>query len=315
MEQTSSNILTLKHISSAAKEAVHYIEQRKNHEVKSLKTGSPKFDSVCMGGIEPNCIYTITGISGSGKSSWVNRLETNLIDLNPDQEIVILDFTFEMLSSRQIARKLSSKLRKTTSELFSVNSDLSDEDLNKVKKEADLLQKYPIFYVDNPGSVEDIEKTIILFYKQYVQGTNKKFIVILDHLLLVEGDTSGDATLKTISDLQKVFIKMKKLPNTSIIQLSQMNRNIEKPDRINNPSSHYPMRSDISSADTIYHASDYVICIHRPELIGITSYGINHLPTSNKVFLHIMKNRDAGTCGIIVYENDLKYNNLVETEI
>ncbi len=44
-----------------------------------------------------------------------------------------------------------------------------------------------------------------------------------------------------------------------------MNRNIENPERINNPSMHYPMRSDISSADTIFHASDYVICIHRPE--------------------------------------------------
>lgn len=315
MEQNSSKVLNFKHISSAANEAVSYIESRKNHTVESLKTGSPKFDSVCMGGIEPNCIYTITGISGSGKSSWANKLETNLIDLNPNQEIIVLDLSFEMLSSRQVSRKLSSKLRKTTSELFSVNQDLSDKDLDDVKVEANKLKKYPIYYVDTPGSVEDIEKTIYTFYDELVRGTNKKFIIMLDHLLLVEGDTSSDTTLRTISDLQKAFIKIKKLPNTSIIQLSQMNRNIEKPERINNPSAHYPMRSDISSADTIYHASDYVICIHRPELIGITSYGINHLPTQNKVFLHIMKNRDAGTCGIIVYENDLKYNNLVETEI
>lgn len=315
MGQDSSKVLNFKHISSATKEAVEYIESRKNHVIESLKTGSPKFDSVCMGGIEPNCIYTITGISGSGKSSFVNKLETNLIDLNPNQEVIVLDFSFEMLSSRQVSRKLSSKLRRTTSELFSVNETLSDEELDKVKREANSLYKYPIYYVDTPGSVEDIEKTIYAFYNKLVLGTNKKFIIILDHLLLIEGDTSGDTTLKTISDLQKVFIKVKKLPNTTIIQLSQMNRNIEKPERINNPSAHYPMRSDISSADTIYHASDYVICIHRPELLQISSYGINHLPTNNKVFLHIMKNRDAGTCGIIVYENDLKYNNLIETEV
>lgn len=315
MVQSSSKVLNFKHISSAAKEAVTYIESRKNHTVESLKTGSPKLDSVCMGGIEPNCIYTITGISGSGKSSFVNKLETNLIDLNPNQEVIVLDFSFEMLSSRQVSRKLSSKLRRTTAELFSVNDTLSDEDLNKVKHAANSLRNYSIYYVDTPGSVEDIEKTIYSFYDELVSGTNKKFIVILDHLLLIEGDTSGDTTLKTISDLQKVFIKVKKLPNTTIIQLSQMNRNIEKPERINNPSSHYPMRSDISSADTIYHASDYVICIHRPELIGITSYGINHLPTKDKVFLHIMKNRDAGTCGVIVYDNDLKYNNLIEADL
>ena len=39
-----------------------------------------------------------------------------------------------------------------------------------------------------------------------------------------------------ISDLQKLFIRVKKFPDTTIIQLSQMNRNIENPERINNPS-------------------------------------------------------------------------------
>ena len=93
-----------------------------------------------------------------------------------------------------------------------------------------------------------------------------------------------------------------------------MNREIEKPERINNPSMHYPMRSDISSSDTIFHASDYVMCIHRPENLGIQLYGPNRLPVKNKVYLHILKNRDAGDCAIISFENDLKYNNLIESE-
>lgn len=76
---------------------------------------------------------------------------------------------------------------------------------------------------------------------------------------------------------------------TSIVQLAQMNRNIESPERINNPLSHYPMRSDISSADALFQASDYVIVIHRPEILGIQEYGPSHLPTQNKVYLHILK--------------------------
>lgn len=54
---------------------------------------------------------------------------------------------------------------------------------------------------------------------------------------------------------------------TSVLQLAQMNRNIESPERINNFLSHYPMRSDISSADALFQASDYVIVIHRPEFL------------------------------------------------
>lgn len=308
MEQISTNTLTFRHISSAAVEAVEYIKKRKNHEIESLKTRWKKFNTQCMGGIEPNTIYTIVGISGSGKSSFVNTLENDLIDLNSDQDVIVLNFSFEMLSSRQVGRKISSKLRQTTAELYSANNSLTDELLENVEETTQQIKSYPIYYVDTPGTVDNIASTIDYFYENKAKG--KRFVIILDHTLLVEGQASA---LQVISDLQKLFIKVKKYPNTTIIQLSQMNRNIEAPDRINNPSMHYPMRSDISSADTIFHASDYVICIHRPELLNIQQYGPNRLLVKNKVYLHILKNRDAGECSILEFDNDLKYNNLIET--
>lgn len=308
MEQISTSTLTFRHISSAAIEAVEYIKKRKNHEIESLKTRWKKFNTQCMGGIEPNTIYTIVGISGSGKSSFVNTLENDLIDLNSDQDVIVLNFSFEMLSSRQVGRKISSKLRQTTAELYSANDSLTDELLENVEETTQQIKSYPIYYVDTPGTVDNIASTIDYFYENKAKG--KRFVIILDHTLLVEGQASA---LQVISDLQKLFIKVKKYPNTTIIQLSQMNRNIEAPDRINNPSMHYPMRSDISSADTIFHASDYVICIHRPELLNIQQYGPNRLLVKNKVYLHILKNRDAGECSILEFDNDLKYNNLIET--
>lgn len=310
MEQMSSKTLSFRHISTATNEAVEYIRKRKNHEIQSLRTRWNKFNKSCMGGIEPNTIYTIVGISGSGKSSFVNTLETDLIDLNSNQDVIVLNFSFEMLSSRQVGRKISSKLRQTTAELYSANNELTDDLLDRVEQTSQQIKSYPIYYVDTPGTVEDIASTINYFYE--TKAKDKKFVIILDHTLLVEGQ-NRESALQVISELQKLFIKVKKLPNTTIIQLSQMNRNIEIPERINNPSMHYPMRSDISSADTIFHASDYVICIHRPELLNIQQYGPNRLLVKNKVYLHILKNRDAGECTILEFDNDLKYNNLIET--
>lgn len=310
MEQTSSKTLSFRHISTATSEAVEYIRKRKNHEIQSLATRWKKFNKSCMGGIEPNTIYTIVGISGSGKSSFVNTLETDLIDLNSKQDVIVLNFSFEMLSSRQVGRKISSKLRQTTAELYSANNELTDDLLDRVEQTSQQIKSYPIYYVDTPGTVEDIASTINYFYE--TKAKDKKFVIILDHTLLVEGQ-NRESALQVISELQKLFIKVKKLPNTTIIQLSQMNRNIENPERINNPSMHYPMRSDISSADTIFHASDYVICIHRPELLNIQQYGPNRLLVKNKVYLHILKNRDAGEYAILEFDNDLKYNNLIET--
>lgn len=310
MEQMSSKTLSFRHISTATNEAVEYIRKRKNHEIQSLRTRWNKFNKSCMGGIEPNTIYTIVGIAGSGKSSFVNTLETDLIDLNSNQDVIVLNFSFEMLSSRQVGRKISSKLRQTTAELYSANNELTDDLLDRVEQTSQQIKSYPIYYVDTPGTVEDIASTINYFYE--TKAKDKKFVIILDHTLLVEGQ-NRESALQVISELQKLFIKVKKLPNTTIIQLSQMNRNIENPERINNPSMHYPMRSDISSADTIFHASDYVICIHRPELLNIQQYGPNRLLVKNKVYLHILKNRDAGECTILEFDNDLKYNNLIET--
>jgi len=50
-----------RHISQAASEIVSYICNRKNGSIKSLKTKWGKFNNLCMGGIEPNTIYTIAG--------------------------------------------------------------------------------------------------------------------------------------------------------------------------------------------------------------------------------------------------------------
>ena len=308
MEQNYYNPLPFKHISDATNEAIIYIKRRKNHEIEPLKSRWNKFNEMCCGGIEPGCVYTIAGASGTGKSSFVNTLETDLIELNPNKEMVILSFSFEMLSRAQVGRKLSNKLHQTTTELYSAAEDLSNEVLNAVEKTAEAIKNYPIYYVDDSASVQKIEETIKYF--QETIAKDKWLIVILDHTLLVSSDNYKDERM-IISELQKVFIKAKKIGATSIIQLSQMNRNIENIDRINNPSSHYPMRSDLSSSDSIFQGSDVVAVLSRPEILGITAYGPQRLPVRNKIYLHFLKVRE-GELAIIEFENDLKYNNLIE---
>lgn len=306
MEQNLSNI---RPISVVAQEAINYIAGRRDHNIVSLKTRWGKLNRQCMGGIEPNTIYTFAGISGTGKSSLCNTITTDIIDLNPDVEIVVLNFSLEMVGFRQVGRTLSSKLRKTTSTLYSSETDLDDETFRKVIAVSNKLKEYPIYFVDDPGTPMQIEQTINSFYEKYIKGTGKHFVITFDHTLLTKQIGS---VIETTSELEKVFIRAKKLPLTSIIQIAQMNREIEKPERINNPSAHYPMRSDLSSSDAMFQASDYVFVLHRPEILNIAEYGPNRLPTTNKVYMHLLKNRDAGKPCILEFENDLQYNNLIE---
>lgn len=307
MEQNLSNVI--RPMSKVAQEAVSYIAGRRDHSITSLKTRWKKFNRQCMGGIEPNTITTIAGISGSGKSSFANLIQTDLIDLNPEENIIILTFSLEMVGFRQVGRTLSNKLRKTTSTLYSSEKDLDDETFRQVINVTNQLKEYPIYFVDNPGTPKQVEEIIQYFYTTYVKDTNKHFVIIYDHALLTK---QVGSIIETVSELEKIFIQAKKLPLTSIVQLGQMNRNIEQSERINNSLSHYPMRSDISSSDAIFQASDYVLVIHRPEILNIQEYGPNHLPTKDKVYIHILKNRDAGKPCILEFENDLMYNNLIE---
>ena len=307
MEQNLSNIV--RPIRVVAQEAINYIEGRRSHDIQSLKTRWVKFNKQCMGGIEPNTVYTIAGISGSGKSSFVNSLTFDLIDLNPTEDMIILNFSLEMVGFRQVGRALSNKLRKTTSTLYSSETDLDDETFRKVISVSNKLKEYPVYFVDNPCTPMQVEQIINSFYNQYVKGTWKHFVITYDHALLTK---QTGTVIETTSELERVFIQAKKLPLTTVIQIAQMNRNIESSERINNPLSHYPMRSDISSSDAIFQASDYVLVMHRPEILNIQEYGPNHLPTQNKIYMHMLKNRDAGKPCILEFENDLMYNNIKE---
>lgn len=308
MEQSSFN-LNVRPMSVVAQEAINYIAGRREHSIVSLKTRWKKLNKQCMGGIEPNTIYTFAGVSGTGKSSMANLIQTDIIDENPKEDIIVLTFSLEMVGFRQVGRTLSNKLAMTTSQLYSSEKDLDDSTFDDVVKVSNELKKYPIYFVDTPGTSTQVEQTIMSFYKTYVEGKNKHFVIIYDHTLLTK---QVGSQLETIADLEKVFIQIKKLPLTSVIQIAQMNRNIESSERINNPSVHYPMRSDLSSSDAMFQASDYVLVLHRPEIYGIHEYGPNKLPTTNKVYMHILKNRDAGKPCILEFENDLMYNNLIE---
>jgi replicative DNA helicase len=226
------------HISKAAEEILSYMDKRRTGSIHSLRTKWEKFNNLCMGGIEPNSIYTFAGVSGSGKSSFLNMLESDLFQENPKANFVVLSFNFEMMGSKQVGRKLSNVLNKTTQQLYSglTYDKLSNEDLERASAAVENIKKLPIYYVDIPGTVDDIRNTILEFSKlEFVK--DKWLIITLDHTLLTKGK-SGEKEREILANLQYMFMEIKKFKQNTVIQLSQMNREIENTDRLNNQSMH-----------------------------------------------------------------------------
>jgi len=310
------NKLEYTHIETPTTEILNYIDNRRKGIVRSLRTKWKKFNRQCMGGIEPNTIYTIAGVSGSGKSSFANSMETDLFDLNSREDFIVLSFSLEMLSSKQVGRKLSYKVQKTTTDLYSGHFDaakkVTDEDFKTLSEHAEAIKQYPIYYVDRPGTVDQIRNTIRDFSRQpFAKG--KWIVIFFDHTLLTRGK-SGESERITLFELQKMFMEVKKYGRTSIIQLSQMNREIEDKERLATPSLHYPMRRDIFGGDSVFQAADYVIVLHRPELLGIRAYGQSNLPVKDLIYMHFLKVRE-GEPKILVFKNNLKYNSIEELNI
>lgn len=214
------------------------------------------------------------------------------------------------LSSRQVGRKISYRMAKTTSELYNGNgSRITDQDLYNIRRIGEDIKKYPIYYVEKPGTTQQIMETVRHF-KNEPFAKDKWLIVMFDHILLTKG-REGEREREIISDLQRVWMELKKEGTTTIIQLSQLNRNIEASERINNPSLHFPMRNDLFGSDFIFQSSDYVLVIHRPEILQIQAYGPNAWPTKDLLYLHVCKNRE-GELKIMSFTNNLKYNRIDE---
>jgi replicative DNA helicase len=316
MATNSGKLLDIRHIAAPTIDIVKYIDHRRKGHSFSLKTKWPKLNRLAMGGLEPNVLISIVGMSGSGKSSFLNQIENDIFECNPDAEIVVLSFSFEMLSERSVGRRISNKLNMTVSELYSSDyaNRLTDEQYELVKEEALKIKEQSIFYIDDHGDVPTIENTILTFAES--DAAKGKWIVItLDHTLLVS-EKQNEAERIVISDLQKMFIRLKKNRSfkKTIIQLSQINRDIESAERKNNPAMQFPQRSDIFGAEAIYQSSDYVWFIHSPQRLGLVTYGPRNWPVEGYIYLHILKNRD-GESKVIVFNDELKYNKLVETSI
>lgn len=305
-------------IEAASKEIIKYMNDRRQGRAKSLKTPWRKLNEACMGGIEWNTIMTIAGMSGSGKSSIVNELETGLFDLNPTENFSVLNFNFEMLSMKIVGRKLSKELGMTTIDLYSgeENKTLSDESYQRALDIAkNKLSKYNIHYVDTPGSVEQIKRTILSFC--LARGNNHKnsehgTIITLDHALLVSGK-SEQMERRILFDLMVMMNDLKKSLKVSFILLSQLNRNIEEGERVTNPDLHYPRKRDIFGADAMYQFSDVVLVSHNPKQVGIRLYGPHKKPTDGRIFFHFLKIRE-GMPFIAVMKDNLKYNQILDWE-
>ena len=270
-EANFSSPLEFKHISTGVTKTLEYIDKRRKGEEKSLKTSFSKLNKVLLGGIDWFRIFTIAGSSGAGKSTILENLKRDFLTLN-DPDFDILSFEFEMRIEDQLSRSAAADTQLNIKEIYSATDALSDKEFERIKESLDDLKDKPLYYVDNVGSVSDIINTIIRFVDSHeLEKKNRGIIVTIDHIILTKG-RQGESEKDIIDNLMKSLVALKKLYASRgirclFITLSQLNRDIESVERIQNKNLNYPNKNDLFAASSVYYCSDYVLISHRPSTI------------------------------------------------
>lgn len=320
-------VLPIKTIAEAVEEAKSLINEERSGNVNGLYTRWTGINRAKFKYWRFRNVTMIAGMSGSGKSAILNMLEDDFT--NPQlnglwqNKIAILAFKFEMDAADEVLRNLSGKAKLSYSYLLSSQNDklesakqgkevyntISDTEFANLSAELDKLKNRPIRYIETAGNLEQIWGTCAAFKEKHPE---KHLIVTLDHTLLSEKLNEKD-DLELTSNSARLAIRLKKAFNASVIFLGQLNGEIEKPIRRDNPALHYPVKTDIHCGNQIYWACDDVLVFHRPEILNITKYGQKPFPLNTSDLIHCawLKSR-KNTAGNIWFKQVFHEGNMVQ---
>ena len=278
---------------AAFSEALKYMNARQKGEEKSIYTPWPKFNDAATDGLEWNTLTVIGGRPGSGKTLIKDQIIRESFALNPHDGFRVLEFQFEMVGRTSAIREFSSMTGKTYKELCSAGSILQPEVLNKCLLYAKERVKNPVDIISTPLTVNQMREQIDMYMDLH---KGEKTIITLDHTMLVKRAPYQNNTLDMMFELGEFFTQCKRDYPCLFIALSQLNRNIDSPERaIDGKYGNYILESDIFGSDAMLQHADMLIGINRPAKQKIRYYGPDRyiIEDDKTLVLHFLKARNG----------------------
>jgi replicative DNA helicase len=278
---------------AAFSEALKYMNARQKGEEKSIYTPWPKFNDAATDGLEWNTLTVIGGRPGSGKTLIKDQIIRESFALNPHDKFRVLEFQFEMVGRTSAIREFSSMTGKTYKELCSAGSTLQPDVLNKCLMYARERVKNPVDIISTPLTVNQMREQVDMYMTLH---KGAKTIITLDHTMLVKRAPYQNNTLDMMFELGEFFTQCKRDYPCLFISLSQLNRNIDSPDRaIDGKYGNYILESDIFGSDAMLQHADMLIGINRPAKQKIRYYGPDRyiIEDDKTLVLHFLKARNG----------------------
>ena len=278
---------------TAFNEALKYMHNRQQGKEKSVLTPWPKFNDAATDGLEWNTLTVIGGRPGSGKTLIKDQIVRESFVPNPTDDFRVLEFQFEMVGRTSAIREFSSLTGKTYKELCSAGSTLTADVLNACHQYAKERVKYPVDIISTPMTVNQMREQIDMYMEEH---KGKQTIITLDHSILVKRAPYQNNRLDMLFELGEFFTQCKRDYPCLFICLSQLNRNIDNPDRaVDGKYGNYILESDIFGSDAMLQHADTLIGINRPAKQKIRYYGPDRYIIENDrtLVLHFLKARNG----------------------
>ena len=278
-------------ISETIDEAKEYIKTAQDGNRIVFSTKWERLDRQLMGGLQPGKTYIIGGRPGSGKSQFSNQLLFNVLEQaqKENRKVVVFYWSFEMPGYQQLIRIASGDLNTSVYDLIKPQTGNSS-----YQETLDKFKKYPIYFCNIPNTLIFAKGKINQFCKNNPDTT---LINLFDHTRLLVGGNKEEN--QRIADLSKTCMESQAAYKTITILLSQLNRNIESPERLNNQAQ--PMLSDLFLSDALGQDAHVVMLINRPyDMYGIKEIYCGEQP-QGLMALHLEKNRD-GELGMVPFQ-------------
>jgi len=278
---------------TAFNEALKYMLDRQSGKEKSIQTPWPKFNDAITDGLEWNTLTVIGGRPGSGKTLIKDQIIRESFIHNPAEDYRVLEFQFEMVGRTSAIREFSSITGKTYKELCSAGSILHEDTFNTCHAYAKERVKNPVDIISTPMTVNQMREQLDMYMNEH---KGQKTIITLDHTILVKRAPYQNNRLDMLFELGEFFTQAKREYPCMFIALSQLNRNIDNPDRaVDGKYGNYVLESDIFGSDAMLQHADTLIGLNRPAKQKIRFYGPDRyiIEDEKTLVLHFLKARNG----------------------
>ena len=304
----------------ALRKAILKIKARRKGELRSLKSAWPKFNDAFCDGLEWRTITIVGARPGTGKTLFMEQLISDIIEHNTDQEFRILKFQMEMVDETSGVRKLSLNTGADYNTLMSKGGIPVDEKV--FYKCVDFYDRTVnsdfINVVYDACTVDEMCATIHYEMEQNKKpdGTYTNLLVGIDHSALFRVGKGQKDKFEMLNSLGEALTMMKKKYPVAFVVLSQLNRNIDAPDRQRDGEyGNYILDSDIYGSDALLQHADVVMGINKPSIRKIRQYGPERFLITDEDMLvfHFLKSRN-GTTRISFFKLDRTTMRIIEID-